>query len=233
MRSRRSQLKSSLRPKDRSEALDMSSFTILLNGLVEVTPRLRAQVSGSRVIAADGGMLHAQPLGLQPELWVGDFDSTSLELQRVYHHVPREEHPVNKDFTDGELAIEAALARGADRLVLVGALGGQTDQVMAHLLLGVRLAQRGIATLLTSGKEEAHPLVPGTLRLDLPLQARLSLLPLGGFVGLSICGVRWPLQKAEVRFGSTRTLSNVVLGQVEIELEAGYGVVFAYPEPGP
>lgn len=209
----------------------MHPFTILLNGSIVVTPRLKAQVRGSRVIVADGGMVHAQPLGLQPELWVGDFDSASPELQQAYHHIPREEHPVNKDFTDGELAIEAALARGADKLILVGALGGQTDQTMAHLLLGIRLARQGIATLLTSGSEEAHPLVPGTLQLDLPHHSRLSLLPLGGFIGLSIRGVRWPLQKAEVHLGSTRTLSNVVLGRVEIELEAGYGVVFVYPEP--
>ncbi len=209
----------------------MSTFTILLGGHLSPTHRLRAQVAGSRVIAADGGMTHAQPLGLEAELWVGDFDSASQALQQAYAHVPREEHPVGKDMTDGELAIEAALARGATRLVLAGAMGGQTDQTLAHLLLGVRLAQRGVPTLLSSGSEEAHPLLPGRLELDLPYQTKLSLLPLGGFTGLSIRGVRWPLQGAEVPLGSTRTLSNLALERVEVELEAGYGVVIAYPEP--
>lgn len=209
----------------------MHPFTILLGGSVVPTRRLKAQVAGSRVIAADGGMVHAGPLGLQAELWVGDFDSASAELQQTYAHVPREEHPVGKDFTDGELAIQAALARGADRLFLVGAMGGQTDQTLAHLLLGIRLARQGIPTLLSSGLEEAHPLLPGTLQLDLPHGSRLSLLPLGGFVGLSLRGVRWPLEGAEVPLGSTRTLSNVALGPVEMVLEAGYGVVFVYPEP--
>lgn len=57
------------------------------------------------------------------------------------------------------------------------------------------------------------------------------MLSLGGFVGLSIRGVRWPLQKAEVPLGSTSTLSNLALGLVEIELEAGYGLVIAHPKP--
>lgn len=209
----------------------MHPFTILLSGSVTPTRRLLAQVAGSRVIAADGGMMHAAPLGLQAELWVGDFDSASQEIQQAFAHIPREEHPVGKDFTDGELAIEAALARGADRLILVGAMGGQTDQTLAHLLLGLRLAQQGIPTLLSSGYEEAYPLLAGKLQLDLPLKSKLSLLPLGGFVGLSLRGVQWPLHRFDVPLGSTRTLSNLALGPVEIELEAGYGVVIVYPEP--
>ncbi|MCX7783738.1 MAG: thiamine diphosphokinase, partial [Meiothermus sp.] len=122
-----------------------------------------------------------------------------------------------------------ALARGADRLILVGAMGGQTDQTLAHLLLGIRLVRQGIPTLLSSGLEEAYPLLPGSLQLELPRGSKLSLLPLGGFGGLSLRDVRWPLEGAEVPLGSTRTLSNVALGPVEIELEAGYGVVIAYP----
>jgi len=209
----------------------MRPFSILLGGSVLPTQRLHAQVVGSRVIAADSGMVHAQQLGLQAELWVGDFDSASEELQQAFARVPREEHAVDKDLTDGELAIRAALARGADRLILVGAMGGQTDQTIAHLLLGLRLAQQGIPTLLSSGYEEVYPLLPGNLQLDLPLHSKLSLLPLVGLTGLSIHGVRWPLHRSEVPLGSTRTLSNLALGRVEIELEAGYGVVVAYPEP--
>ncbi|RIH82900.1 Thiamine pyrophosphokinase [Meiothermus luteus] len=209
----------------------MPSFVVLLGGSLIPTSRLLAQVRGSRAIAADGGMAHAEALGLEPELWVGDFDSAGPDLQLAFAHVPREVHPTDKDLTDGELAVRAALARGADRLILVGALGGQTDQTLAHLLLGVRLLREGVPTLLSSGLEEAHPLVPGRFVLDLPPGSRLSLLPLGGFGGLSIRGVHWPLASAEVPLGSTRTLSNLATGAVEVELASGYGVLVAYPEP--
>ena len=44
-------------------------FVVLLGGALTVTPRLRADVAGARVIAADGGMRHAESLGALPELW--------------------------------------------------------------------------------------------------------------------------------------------------------------------
>ena len=57
-----------------------TSFTLLLGGSLTVTDRLRALTNGSRVIAADSGMRHAADLGVTPELWVGDFDSSDADL---------------------------------------------------------------------------------------------------------------------------------------------------------
>ncbi|MDP9137215.1 MAG: thiamine diphosphokinase [Pseudomonadota bacterium] len=207
----------------------MSRFCVLLGGIVTVTARLRQQISGCRSIAADGGMAHAQPLGLAVELWVGDFDSSSPDLESRYRHVERQTFPAAKDRTDGDLAAKAAIARGATSLVLVGALGGQTDHAFAHLTLALRLSRSGCSTMLTSGTEEAHPLLPGRLALTLPIDSRLSLLPLTDLAGLSVGGTRWPLHGIDVELGSTLTLSNTVLGPVEISLASGYGIVIAYP----
>jgi thiamine pyrophosphokinase len=83
--------------------------------------------------------------------------------------------------------------------------------------------------MLTSGSEEAHPLLPGRLSLSLPPASRLSLLPLTELSGLSLRGTRWPLDDIDVELGSTLTLSNSVLGPVEVGLASGYGIVIAYP----
>ncbi|GEM86090.1 thiamine diphosphokinase [Meiothermus granaticius] len=207
----------------------MSRFTLLLGGGLSPTSRLRAQITGSRCIAADGGMIHAAPLGLVPELWVGDFDSAGEELLRTYPQVPRESHPRAKDQTDGELAVGAALRRGASALVLVGATGGQTDHALGNLLLSLNLAQEGIPTLLTTGLEEAYPLLPGHRVLDLPPGSRFSLIPLTDLEGVSIRGARWPLDEAQVPLGHTLTLSNQVIGDLEIGLRSGKGLILAYP----
>jgi thiamine pyrophosphokinase len=99
-------------------------FAILLAGELTVTDRLRQQLAGARMIAADGGMAHAAALGVEPELWIGDFDSSDADLEARYEHVARQTHPPAKDTTDGELAIAEAVARGAGEIFLVGGLGG-------------------------------------------------------------------------------------------------------------
>ena len=83
----------------------MSRFIILLGGKLVRTPRLDAQVAGARVIAADAGMNHAKTLGITPELWVGDFDSVTDELEAEFAAIPQNRYPQDKDNTDGELAV--------------------------------------------------------------------------------------------------------------------------------
>lgn len=207
----------------------MTAFTILLGGDLVVTPRLLAQIRGSRVIAADSGMMHAAALGLVPELWVGDFDSAGSELVVQYREVPRDTHPADKDATDGAIAIAAALARGATRVILAGGLGGQADHTVGLLGQALQLAMAGASCLVTSGEEEAYPVLPGEMTLDFPAETRLSIVPFSGIEGLDIQGVKWPLVNALVPIGSTLTLSNVARGPVTIRLRDGYGMAFAYP----
>src|SRR5262245_34957450 len=156
----------------------MTTFTVLLAGDITPTARLAAQIAGTRVIAADSGMRHAAALGLAPELWLGDFDSASEPLLAAHDDVPRLVFPAAKSMTDGELAIEEALRRGATGLVLVGGFGGRTDHAMAHVQLAIRLAQNGIATLITSGNEEGYPLLTRTRTIYLPPGSSLPVVPL-------------------------------------------------------
>jgi len=205
-------------------------FVILLGGDVTATERLKAQVSGARVIAADSGMAHAAVLGLTPELWVGDFDSAGTDLESAYANVPRQVFPADKATTDGELAINEALKRGAKELVLVGGFGGQFDHALAHALLLAELAKRGIQTVLSSGHEEAHVLLQLLFFVDLVPGTRLSLIPLTDLRGLTITGVRWPLKERAVPRGSTLTLSNECNGgRVAMGLASGEALALLYP----
>lgn len=208
----------------------MTTFAILLGGPLTVNRRLLAQVAGARAIAADGGIRHAEALALRPELWVGDFDSTADDLAIRYAEIPRLAFPAEKNLTDGELAVEAALARGATRILLVGALGGErTDHAMAHVVHAMALAASGIDVLLTSGDEEGYPLLPGKMVLDLPEASLFSVLGLDGLDGLTIANARYPLDDFHLPFGSSRTISNVAEGAVAFSLRAGRALVLARP----
>ena len=62
----------------------------------------------------------------------------------------------------------------------------------------------------------------------------LTLLPLGGdATGVNTSGLRWPLNDATLRFGSTRGLSNEFLESVA-EVRVGIGLVLAiHTTPSP
>lgn len=207
----------------------MSLFAILLAGAVTPSERLRRQLTGARVIAADSGMAHAAALAVEPELWVGDFDSASPAVKERYCHVPQMTFPAEKAAADGDLAIDEALRRGATRFMLCGALGGQLDHVLVHLGVALRLARAGYPVLMTSGSEEAWPLLPGDHRFDYPAGSRFSILPMADLTGLDLEGVKWPLVRRDVPLGSSLTLANVATGPVRVRLQGGYGTVAGYP----
>jgi thiamine pyrophosphokinase len=207
----------------------MSNFAILLGGNVKPTKRLKKQLEGARIIAADSGMQHADSLGLRPELWVGDFDSASAHLQKKHKDVPRQTYDVEKDATDGEIAIAEALRRGATSLILVGGFGGQFDHTLAHAGFLLALAKRGMDIFMSSGNEEAHALVDEMAIDDLSFGTRLSIAPFSDLRGLTVSGVKWPLTKRDVPLGSALTLSNIVIGSVRISLLSGSALILTYP----
>lgn len=206
----------------------MTLFLILLGGELTVTPRLKRQISGARVMAADSGMRHAEALGVEPEAWIGDFDSSDAALQERYANVPRIEYPADKAQTDGDLAIDEALRRGATRLILAGALGGpRGDHAAHHTMKMLTLTETVCHTFLTSGAEEAWPLPPGTHVFDFAPGTVFSIVALEPLSGLSVSRAKWELKDADIAFGSSLTLSNVAQSAPIIELAQGRAIVFA------
>jgi thiamine pyrophosphokinase len=207
----------------------MSRFTILLGGDLTVTPRLKAQVGGTRVIAADSGLIHAPALDVVPELWVGDFDSTEPEWLEAYDHIERKLFAPDKDRTDGELAVEEALSRGASSLLLVGAFGGpRPDHAFLHLSMALGLMGRGVETLLTSGDQEGIPLPHERRGFDYPAGTMFSILAFSELRDLTVEGAKWPLDRVVVPFGSSLTLSNVVSGRLSVTLGEGRALLLAH-----
>ena len=97
------------------------------------------------VIAADGGVDRALALGLHVDLAIGDFDSVSpaglAAAEAAGARVER--HPAAKDATDLELALDAAIALGPARIVVVGSGGGRLDHLLGSRAAARRRALRG------------------------------------------------------------------------------------------
>ena len=88
------------------------------------------------IVAADGGWDKAAALGLRPALLVGDADSLPEDrfAALAAQGVPIERSPAAKDESDAELALLAALRRGATHVTILGALGGgRFDHALANV----------------------------------------------------------------------------------------------------
>lgn len=193
------------------------------------------------VVAADGGARHASRLDVTLDLWVGDGDSLDAEgmAALVAGDVPMQQASPHKDESDTELAIRAALERGADGVVLVGALGGtRIDHALANigLLAMAELAGRAV-TMLDAGSRIRLLRGPGpdggAARLDLAgrLGDLVSLLPVGtGVEGVTTTGLAYPLADEPLPAGPARGLSNVrVDPSAAVELRSGMLLVVETP----
>ncbi|TPW30728.1 thiamine diphosphokinase [Pararhizobium mangrovi] len=207
-------------------------FLVLLGGPLTVTPAFRARVAGWRSVAADSGMRHAEVLGVTPELWIGDFDSASPDLSAAWPDVERQSFATAKNETDGELAVRAAIERGAGDLVLAGGLGGdRSDHALLHCVLACRLRAEGWNVELTSGREDAVALSPGRIEVPLTAGTVFSIVGFSELNGLTIDGARFPLDDYTLPFGSSRTISNKALGPVAITLRSGTALLVTRPDP--
>lgn len=190
-----------------------SRIVIFANGNLTEPHRLRRRLHPSdRIFCADGGTVHALALGLTPEVIIGDLDSLPPELtaQMESAGVTFQRHPARKDQTDLELAFQTAVAAGADEILLVTALGGRLDQMLANIFLLARPEYVPARLTLVDGSQSATVLRSHqTLTLTGQPGDTLSLVPLTPTVhGVNLSGVEWPLVEATLSFGSTWSISN-------------------------
>jgi thiamine pyrophosphokinase len=174
------------------------------------------------VVAADSGLDHAERLGIEPDVIVGDFDSVSADaLERFDGRVDR--HPVAKDATDLELALQWAIEHEPDRIVVLGGHGGRLDHFLANALVLTTVPGR-IIVEWRAGLATIH-VVRDAVDLLGKEGAKVSLVPVGGDVtGVSTEGLRWPLTDASLTSGSTLGVSNEFAGP-SAKIEVGSGTL--------
>lgn len=166
------------------------------------------------VIAADSGLHHAAALGVVVDLIVGDMDSVdpgSLAAA-VGRGAQTERHPTDKDRTDLELAVGAALSLGAKEILIVGAHTGRLDHLLGAMGLFATTAAQVDKIVWTDGLSEIYGCVPGHPSIvNGRVGDGVSLIPWSTDVtGVNTEGLTWRLLDDALPAGSTRGVSNVI-----------------------
>ncbi|GIP40022.1 thiamine pyrophosphokinase [Paenibacillus sp. J31TS4] len=168
---------------------------------------------GALAVGADRGALFLVRHGVRPDLAVGDFDSVSPEEQEQIRQASREFRscdPVDKDYTDTELAFRWALEQRPDELILTGVLGSRVDHSLANIQLLALALAAGVRCSIVDDRNRLR-LTDGELEMARSAYAHVSLLPLGAPVtGVTLEGFRYPLREATLALGQSLGISNVL-----------------------
>lgn len=178
-------------------------------------------------IAADRGLEAFADTGLKPDILLGDMDSVREDvLSRMQADTEIDRLPCIKDDTDGVHALDVAIARGAQRITMLGALGGRMDHALANLMLLLRASRKGVYAQILS--ETVHiERVDGIMQLCGAKGDTVSLLPLGEAKGVTLKGFFYPLEEHDLDSTYPLGISNVVTqDEASIEVLSGDLLVF-------
>lgn len=186
----------------------MKRAIIFSNGELADISRLKIKKT-DLLIGVDGGTKQI----LKPDIIIGDFDS----LTAIPENVPLIMHPKDKDFTDTELALQFCEKQNIKEVILVGFLGRRLDHLIANLM---SLSKYNFKII--EGNQEIF-ICKDKLKISGKKNDLVSLIPLlGDCQGVTTVGLKWSLQGSTLKVGSSRGVSNVMLGKsASISLKKG------------
>jgi thiamine pyrophosphokinase len=168
-------------------------------------------------IAADSGFANAKALGERVDIALGDFDSLSGGAGSIPDGVEKLTVPAEKDETDTQLAVNVALSKGADDIVIVGGLSGRLDHTLSNLAILEALFDLGVPAVILDGRNRARYIRSTSTLIPRSGYKYLSLLAGDEKVkGVSVEGCKYPLKKATLNRRLQYAVSNEITGNVAL-----------------
>jgi thiamine pyrophosphokinase len=162
---------------------------------------------GALIIAADSGYLKAKPLGVIPDILVGDFDS--LPEGAMPSHISEVvTAPCEKDETDTMLACEIAIERGCGNILSLGGFGGRCDHELSNIFWLENLKDRGIDAVTTDGNSSVSVIRDETVTIE-KHQGYFSVFSLDACT-VTLEGCKYPLQHAVLKRNLPYAVSNEI-----------------------
>lgn len=199
---------------------------IFLNGTPVSERALNSvNIENALVICADGAFDYIKGK-ITPDIILGDFDSVSdksfPETSEVLTFPPK------KDFTDGHLAVQTAIDRGADEIEIYGAFGGRPDHAYSNLSLLYQSKQAGAVAVLYDENWRVY-LFDGAVKLSASVNKYVSIVPFFESAHIiSTKGLKYPMQNVTLNRQHILGISNEAT-ESEIEFFAN-GEVLVFVE---
>ena len=211
----------------------MSRVVIIAAGEIRNYERARVFLQdGDFFIFCDGGLSHAEKLGVKPDVIVGDFDSCKASDLSKYSDenanaaqpeiikLPRE-----KDDTDTLFAVKLALERGFDDFLLLGAMGERFDHAFANASILLFLNGLGKKAVLADDYSIMQIVDTKPLLIEDNCSYFSVLTVAGNVSGVNIKNAKYPLENANLCTDFQLGISNEVLPGHTAEVSVKHGRV--------
>ncbi len=146
------------------------------------------------IIAADAGYEILEEKGIVPDITVGDFDSAK--------RIPEENTvilPVEKDVTDTHAAVNIALEKGFDEIIIYGGMGGRPDHTFANITLAAFLAVKGVKAVCVGEGYSIFAIKDSAVEIEGRPGSTVSVFSWSEKCeGVTLKGLKYSLEKAEL-----------------------------------
>ena len=210
----------------------MGHFLIVTGGHlnIEFARDYVKALSYDKVFAVDKGLEYVDTLGLIPDYVIGDFDTVNSSILGKYEQMIQnceiptvlERHPVKKDATDTELAVEKAIQEGADSITILAGTGSRMDHVLANIGMLIYTAKKQILTYIVDETNRLQLLsadyrTTAFISREGQFGEYVSLLPMTPTVeGVNLKGALYPLERATLTQDSSLSISNQIQDELLI-----------------
>lgn len=177
------------------------------------------------ILAADGGADRALSAGVRPDVVIGDLDSVSPQAKKI---LPAEKFIFvnNQNNTDLEKALDYLAAHQCTQCTLTGFVGGRWDFTFGNFLSVYPYLDK--MDICVAGKGwKIWPLTHSVTKTVRP-GARVSLIPAADCQNVTLQGLVYPLEHANLSLGRTgQTLSNAAkLSEITISFDKGFLLLY-------
>jgi len=195
---------------------------IFCNGELRAPDEARLLASTAKLlIAADGGARHLAAMDMKPNAIIGDMASLIEDPWRNDPGIQRIVYPVDKNRSDTELALDWAFKQGADKALLLGALGRRIGHVLGHCAPLIRYPGR--VALCDDGLFVQAIDAGQGVDIHVSVNDLISLFPVSGCPHVKTTGLRYTLNDETLEF-ATHGLNNLAL-QDECSIEVNRGLI--------
>jgi len=182
------------------------------------------------IICADGGLNTADDFGIEPDIVIGDMDSVRKELLEETEEKKIIRYPIEKDLTDGRLALNYAVEIGCDEIILTCALSDMMDHSLANIQM-LSSVPEGIMAMIAEPDLEAFVMKgAGSMVIKGKKGDRVSLVPLSELVeGINLNGLKYGMKDGRFSIEGMNGISNeMVEEEAKVRIKKGILAVFHY-----